>query len=429
MSKKINIGIIGFGVVGSSTASILYRKKDIYSRYYGIEYSIKKICEIDWNREREWFPPEKLRTTNYMEIIEDPEIDLVVELVGKYQPAYEIIKRSLKKGKSVVTANKFLLSRKLIEFIKLASENKCYLGFEASVAGAIPIIKGLKEGFSANRIFSIVGILNGTTNFILSSMTKKKSEFEDALISAQKLGYAENDPSLDISGKDSAQKLAIISTYAFHHPISEDDFLIEGIDRINSIDIEFASELGYRIKLLAIARRDENKISLRVHPALVSTSHILSDVEDVYNAIYISGDLIGESLLYGQGAGGKAASSAVIADIIEIGKKIATRTYFSEEFFIEPEIEIQPVEEIETKYYLRFTALDKPGVLAKISEILGKNQISISSVIQKGENPEKSVPIVMLTHRAKEKNIRKAVSSIDRLSCITESTQIIRIEE
>ncbi|MCX7706337.1 MAG: homoserine dehydrogenase [bacterium] len=429
MDRIINIGIIGFGVVGSHTALALHRKRKIFSSYNGVEFRIKKICEINWDTQREWMPPKNLRTEDYREIVNDPDIHIVVELIGKFQPAYNIIRESLKNGKAVVTANKFLLSRKLLELITLANENKTYLGFEASVAGAIPIIKGLKESFSANRITSIIGILNGTTNFILSSMTAKKQDFKDALLIAQKLGYAESDPSLDISGRDSAQKLAIISTYAFHCSISDEDFLIEGIDKVGSDDIEFASELGYKIKLLAIAKRLNDSVSLRVHPALIPQGHMLADVEDVYNAVYLQGDLFGESLLYGEGAGGKAASSAVLADIIEIGKKISSEAHFSEKFTIEPRIAVQPVDRIETKYYLRFTALDRPGVLAKIAEVLGRNKISIASVIQKGQNPECAVPIVMLTHRATEKNVKNAIKQIDRLSCIKKQTQILRVEE
>lgn len=429
MKNRLNIGIIGFGVVGGQTAAILHKKKNIFSSYHGIEFNIKKICEVNWKQKREWMPPENLRTQDYQEVIDDPEIDIVVELIGRFQPAYDIIRKSLENGKAVVTANKYVLSKKLIELIEIANKNHAYLGFEASVGGAIPIVKGLKESFAANRVSKIIGILNGTTNFILSAMTKKSQRFEDALLAAQSLGYAESDPSLDISGRDSAQKLAIISTYAFHCSISDDDFLIEGIDRIEPEDVEFASEFGYRIKLLAIAKRIDNTISLRVHPALIPKDHMLSDVEGVYNSVYLEGDLFGKSLLYGEGAGGKAASSAVLADIMEIGKKLSVNTHFSEHFPIEPRISILPVDKIETRYYLRFTAVDKPGVLAKIADILGRNSISIASVIQKKENPEKAVPIVMLTHKAIEKNIRQAITKINKLSCIKKPTQIIRVEE
>ncbi|HOK80008.1 MAG TPA: homoserine dehydrogenase [bacterium] len=429
MNKKINVGIIGFGTVGSSTALILHEKKDLFKRYTGIEFEIKKICDIDWKTKRTWVPPKNVRTSDYQEVVNDSDIDIVVELVGKFQPAYDIISQSLKNKKAVVTANKFLLSKKLLELLTVANENNTYLGFEASVAGAIPIIKTIRESFAANRITAIIGILNGTTNYILSSMTEKHQTFSLALDSAKKMGYAESNPYLDISGKDSAQKLAIISTYAFHCPISDDDFLIEGIDTVAPEDIEFALELGYRIKLLAIAKRVDDTVSLRVHPALIPQSHMLSDVNGVYNAVYLEGDLFNKILLYGEGAGGKPASSAVVSDIIEISKKLLIQEHFPEKFVIEPQTMIQQLDHLETRYYLRFTALDRPGVLAKIADVLGRNNISIASVIQKRENPDRAVPIVMLTHRAIERNIRKAVSAINKLSCIKQKTQVIRVED
>ncbi|MGC8805127.1 MAG: homoserine dehydrogenase, partial [Candidatus Ratteibacteria bacterium] len=390
---------------------------------------VKKICDIDWRTKRTWIPPKNVRISNYQDVVNDPDIDIVVELVGKFQPAYDIISLSLRNKKAVVTANKFLLSKKLLELLNLANENGTYLGFEASVAGAIPIIKTIRESFAADRITSIIGILNGTTNYVLSSMTEKHQTFSLALDCAKKLGYAESDPYLDISGKDSAQKLTIISTYAFHCPISEDDFLIEGIDAVVPEDIEFALELGYKIKLLAIAKRVDDTISLRVHPALIPQSHMLSDVNDVYNAVYLEGDLFNKILLYGEGAGGRPASSAVVSDIIEIGRKLLIQDHLSEKFVIEPELRIQQLDSLETRYYLRFTAVDRPGVLAKIANVLGRNSISIASVIQKKENPDRAVPIVMLTHRATEKNIRKAVDVINKLSCIKQKTQVIRVED
>ncbi|HPP66498.1 MAG TPA: homoserine dehydrogenase, partial [bacterium] len=353
---------------------------------------------------------------------------IIVELIGKFQPSYDIIRESLKQKKAVVTANKFLLSKKLMELLTLANDSGSYLGFEASVAGAIPLIKVLRESLAANSINSIIGILNGTTNYILSSMTERHQTFSEALKSAQNLGYAENEPVLDISGKDSAQKLAIASTYAFRCAISDNDFLIEGIESIEPQDINFARDLGYRIKLLAIAKRFDNMISLRVHPALIPINHMLSDVEGVYNAVYLEGDLFGKMLMYGEGAGGKAASSAVIADIIEIGRKLFLKSHLPEQFTINPSVRIQSPDKLETRYYLRFTAIDRYGVLANIANILGKNRISIASVIQKEENPEHAVPIVMLIHRAMEKNIRKAISEINKLPCIRQSTRIIRIE-
>ncbi len=429
MRKKIKIGIIGFGVVGSHTAKILDENKAYFFKKTGIEIEIKKICDTDWNKQRIWMPIKKQMTSDFNEIINDPDIDIVVELIGKENPAYQIIKTSIKNKKSVVTANKFLLSTRLYELIQLSNENKSYLGFEASVAGAIPIIKSIKEGFLSNKITKITGILNGTTNYILSSMTEKRVEFDDALKNAQKLGYAESDPSLDIMGMDSAQKLAILSTFSFHSNITPEKFSVKGIEKIGQIDIGYAEELGYKIKLLAMAKKENGTIELSVQPALISQKHPLSSVENVYNAVYLEGDLFGKSLLYGEGAGGYAASSAVISDILDIARKISMDVYMAEEFYLEKNLKIKPSEDIISKYYLCFTAMDEPGVLAKISKILGDNKISIFSVIQKEENPQKVVPVVMLTHFGLGKNLKNAISRIDRLSVIKKPTHVINIIE
>jgi homoserine dehydrogenase len=428
MKNKINIGIVGFGVVGSHSAKVLTENKEYFLNKTGLEIEIKKICDTDWNKKRIWMPSEKQITTDFNEIINASDIDIVVELIGKENPAEQIIKNSLKNKKSVVTANKFLLSTKLFEILQLSNENKSYLGFEASVAGAIPIIKSIKEGFLSNNITRITAILNGTTNFILSSMTKNKIEFDQTLKNAQNLGYAESNPSLDISGMDTAQKLAILSTFAFHKNIIPDDFVTKGIEKIGQLDIEYAKQLGYKIKLLAFAVKENETIELSVQPALISENHPLSSIEDVYNGIYLEGDLFGKALFYGEGAGGYAAGSAIISDILDIGKKIAADIYLPEKFYMEENLKIKPSDEIISRYYLCFTAIDEPGVLAEISKILGNNGISISSVIQKEENPKQAVPIVILTHQTPEKNLKKAVNEIDKLSVIKKPTQIIKIE-
>ncbi|MCL5674611.1 MAG: homoserine dehydrogenase, partial [Candidatus Omnitrophica bacterium] len=273
MKKKIKIGIIGFGVVGSHTAKVLDENRLYFLKKTGIELEIKKICDTDWNKKRIWMPSKEQITSDFNEIINDPDIDIVVELIGKENPAEQIIRDSIKNKKSVVTANKFLLSTKLSELLQLSNENRSYLGFEASVAGAIPIIKSIKEGFLSNKITKITAILNGTTNFILSSMTENKMEFSDALKTAQKLGYAESNPSLDIAGMDTAQKLAILSTFAFHSRITAENFPIKGIEKIGQIDIEYAGSLGYKIKLLAIAKKENRTMELKVQPALISKTH------------------------------------------------------------------------------------------------------------------------------------------------------------
>lgn len=429
MNRRLSIGIIGFGTVGSHTTKILYEKRARFQRETGISFEVRRICDLDWKTRRIWMPPANICTTRLDEVLNDPEIDIIVELIGRIEPAWRIITDAMKSGKSVVTANKYLLSEHLCELLQICSKTGSYLGFEASVAGAIPIIKGLKESFAGNRIGRITGILNGTTNYILSAMSRGNKSFREALDAARKLGYAEADPSFDISGKDSAQKLAIISSFAFHTAVTPSDFPVEGIEGIEAEDIRFARDLGYRIKLLAIAARQDAGVQLRVHPALVPSGHLLAGVEDVYNAIYLEGDLLGRSLFYGEGAGGYAASSAVIADIIEIGRKLAAGTRIPEPFLLDANVRILRFENLFTRYYLRFTALDKPGVLAQIARILGKHNISIASVMQKEENPQKAVPILILTHKALEKNIRKAIAMVDCLPVVKAATRVIRVED
>ena len=424
--KIIEIGVIGCGTVGFNFIKSFTKKRREIEKKTGVKFVIKKVYDKD---EKKIKPFPEFSCNSVKEIIEDPEIDIVVELIGGIHPAYEFIVKSNKNGKSVITANKALLSEKGKEIFNLAVKNKVYVGYEASVAGAIPVIKTLKESFIGNKITKMLGILNGTTNFILSQMFKYGMNFSDALKKAQKLGYAEADPTLDIGGMDTAHKLSILSTLAFNKPISWKDIYVEGIDKIEFTDIKYAHEFGYRIKLLAIAKISSNFLELRVHPALLPSNHLLSSVEGVYNGIFIEGDMIGNSLLYGEGAGGKAAASSVISDVVEIGKKILQKEYISPPFYENKKLTIKSMDKISIRYYFRFTALDKPGVLAKISKILGKNNISISSVIQKQENPQKAVPIVMLTHKAEEKNVKKAIKEIDNLDVIKKPTIIIRVEE
>lgn len=427
MEKEIiKIGVVGCGTVGFNFIKGFVRRRKEIEKKTGVKFIIKKVYDKDKKKLK---PFSKIAGKSLEEIINDPEIDIVVELIGGITDAYEIITRSIRNGKSVITANKALLSEKGKDIFNLAVKNRVYIGYETSVAGAIPVIKTLKESFVGNRITKILGILNGTTNFILSQMFKYGMEFSNALQKAQKLGYAEADPTLDIKGLDTAHKLSIISTLAFNKPISWKQIYVEGIEKIEFIDIKYANEFGYRIKLLAIAKISSKFLELRVHPALIPSNHLLSSVEDVYNGIFIEGDLIGNSLLYGEGAGGKAAASSVISDVVEIGGKILQKEYISPPFYEDRKVMIKNMDEISIRYYFRFTALDKPGVLAKISKILGENNISISSVIQKQENPQKAVPIVMLTHKAEEKNVKKAISEIDNLDVIKKPTIIIRVEE
>jgi len=427
MNKKIvNIGVIGCGTVGSNFIKGIISKKNIIKEKIGIEINILKVFDKDKRKLSQF---KKFAATSPEEIIKDKNIDIVIELIGGIDYAYEFVINAIENRKSVVTANKYLLSKYGEEIFKKAKEKNVYIGFEASVAGAIPIIKSLKESFVGNKITKILGILNGTTNYILSEMFYNKINFKEALNKAIKLGYAEANPQLDISGNDTAQKILILSYITTGKFFSIDRVFVEGIDKIETIDIKFASEFEYRVKLLGIFKKEEKQVEIRVHPVLLPKSHILSLVEGVNNAVYLEGDLIGKSLFYGEGAGGKAAGSSVISDVVDISKKITSQAFIEENFISEDKFSLKPFEEIETRYYFRFTAIDKPGVLAKISKILGENEISISSVIQKQDNPKKAVPIIMLTHKAKEKNVKKAIEKINKLDVIKKETIIIRLEE
>ncbi len=427
MNKKIvNIGVIGCGTVGSNFIKGIISKKNIIKEKIGIEINILKVFDKDKRKLSQF---KKFAATSPEEIIKDKNIDIVIELIGGIDYAYEFVINAIENRKSVVTANKYLLSKYGEEIFKKAKEKNVYIGFEASVAGAIPIIKSLKESFVGNKITKILGILNGTTNYILSEMFYNKINFKEALNKAIKLGYAESNPQLDISGNDTAQKILILSYITTGKFFSIDRVFVEGIDKIETIDIKFASEFEYRVKLLGIFKKEEKQVEIRVHPVLLPKSHILSLVEGVNNAVYLEGDLIGKSLFYGEGAGGKAAGSSVISDVVDISKKITSQAFIEENFISEDKFSLKPFEEIETRYYFRFTAIDKPGVLAKISKILGENEISISSVIQKQDNPKKAVPIIMLTHKAKEKNVKKAIEKINKLDVIKKETIIIRLEE
>ncbi|MCM8786025.1 MAG: homoserine dehydrogenase [Candidatus Omnitrophica bacterium] len=424
--KSVNIGVIGCGTVGSSFVKNLILRKEIIKRKTEIEINILKVFDKDKSKIAQF---KNISANSPDEIIENKEIDIVVELIGGTDDAYKFVKRAIENRKSIVTANKALLSKFGYELFKKSKEKNVYIGFEASVAGSIPIIKSLKESFLANKINKILGILNGTTNFILSEMYYKEINFNEGVEKAKRLGYAEADPTLDIKGYDTAHKILILAYLISGEFFQLDEISVEGIDKIEPIDIKFASEFGYRIKLLGICKKEDKKIEIRVHPALLPKSHLLSLVEGVNNAIYVEGDLIGKSLFYGEGAGGNAASSSIISDVVDISKKIVHKGFVEENFISDIGLYLKPFEEIETNYYFRFTAIDKPGVLAKISKILGDNNISILSVIQKQDNPEKAVPIIMLTHKAKEKNVKKAIKEIDKLDVIRKPTITIRLEQ
>ena len=432
--RKINIGLIGFGTVGTGVLKILRSNSKMIRERLGASIVVKKIADLDIKSDRGIKVNKDLLTTSVEEIINDPSIDLVVELIGGFEPAKTILLSAINKGKHVVTANKALLAEYGIELLEAAHKRKVDIGFEGSVAGGIPIISAIKEGLSANQIRFILGILNGTANYILSKMTNEGGKFKDILKEAKQQGYAENDPTLDIEGLDTAHKLAILINMAYGTTITFKEIYTEGISHIEPLDIEFARELGYRIKLLAISRQINGRVEARVHPTLIPVTHLLSKVEGTYNAIFIDGDAVGPCMFYGKGAGMMPAASAVVSDIIDISRNIASEInhrvpLFSYQREFLKKVKIKNIKEVVTRYYLRFSVVDCPGVLSKISGILGRHNISIHSVIQKSRRVKGVVSIFLLTHEAREADVRKALNEIDRLSVVQDKTMLIRIED
>ncbi len=424
----INVGIIGFGTVGAGTAKILLNNRDIILERTGIDVNLRRIADLDIKRDRGIRLARGVLTTDAEAVINDPEIDVVVELIGGTTIAKEVVLKALKAGKHVVTANKALLATYGREIFRTAAANRLQVGFEASVGGGIPIIKVVREGLVANRIRAIYGIVNGTTNYILTKMTDEKAEFGEVLKEAQKLGYAEADPTYDVEGIDSAHKLAILATLAYGAPYSIRDVHVEGITSITPMDIEFARELGYKLKLLAIAKAGGGGIELRVHPTMVPEDNLISKVDGVYNAVYVEGDAVGSTLYYGRGAGDMPTGSAVVSDIVDIALAVAGCAPARPSLATTGRKALMKMDDVVSMYYFRFAALDRPGVLSKISGILGSRNISIISVIQKGRHSGKAVPLVVLTHLARERDVAAALREINRLSVVAGKTVCIRVE-
>ncbi len=424
--KKIGIGLIGFGTVGAGVARMLIERKNPLSKRAGFIPELVSVCDNDLKRPRPVSLPTGILTKNIKRVLENPQVQVVVEMVGGIEPAGSFLLKALKNGKSVVTANKALLAQKGDCLFSAAEQSECHIGFEASVGGAIPIIKTLRESFIANNITSLYGILNGTTNFILTRMAEDRLSLAKALKIAQSAGFAERNPSLDLSGADSSHKLSVLATLVTGKFFPASSIPTEGVTGISSEDLEYAAELGYRVKLLSILKFKGSGISLATYPALIPNQHILSSVRNVYNAIFLTGDLVGESLLFGKGAGMDPTASSVISDIISIGKNILCGAKPSP-LSMGPDKKLLLQSDFESRYYFRFSALDQPGVFARIAEILGKHNISIASCIQKEEKPKKAVPVVVLTHKAKESAVKTAISAIDRLPTIKAKTVLLRL--
>ena len=430
--KTINIGLVGFGTVGTGVVKLLKGQAPLLQRRLAARLRLKRIADLDLTRPRDVEVDPKILTTDAREIIEDPAIDIVIELIGGTTAAREVSLAALRSGKHLVTANKALLATHGLELFRAAAEKRVDLGFEATVCGGIPIIRAVREGLVANRIHSIEGIVNGTCNYILTKMTELGAPFAEVLKEAQDQGYAEVNPSLDIDGIDAAHKLQILASIAYGGSVDFNAIHVEGIRGIDPDDIQYAKELGYRVKLLAIAKETDGEIEVRVHPTLIPEDHLLAFVGGVFNAVYIVGDATGSLMFYGRGAGQLPTASAVVSDVVEIAQNILYQRPSRPSHIpaIAGEgLKIRPMDEVRTRYYLRVMAVDKPGVLSKVSGILGSHGISIASVIQKGRHARASVPVVMMTHEAVEGAMRRALAEIDALDVVSGRTVCLRVEE
>ena len=429
--EKINIGLVGFGTVGSGVVKILKSRANLLKTKLGVAIHLKKICDVNLRRRRIVQVNPSVLTRQVRQILDDPQIKIVVELIGGIHPAKEIIIQALKNKKHVVTANKALLAECAEEIFKVARKNKCRVYFEASVCGGIPIVKSLRESLIANRLSKIYGIVNGTSNYILSQMAQEDWDFHQALKVARQKGFVEKRPHLDLKGIDSAHKLVILVALGFGRWVPLDKIYIEGITEVSLNDIRYAWESGYTIKLLAIAKCEQGELELRVQPTLIPKEHLLSSVNGVYNAIYVSGDLVGEQVFYGEGAGRFPSASAVISDISDLVYAVQQGAPVAKpQFVYKANIRrIRKITEIASRYYIRFMAIDRPGVLAKVAGILGQHKISIASVSQKERKRARIVPVVMMTHEANERSIRLALQKIDRMETIRKKTVAMRVEQ
>ena len=424
--KQLKIGLLGLGQVGSGVYSILKSKGRMLAQKHGVRFHIEKIAVRRPAKKRLVRAKRSELTTNARALVRNPEIDVIVELTGGIHPAKELILTALKSGKDVITANKALLAEHGRELFREAKRRGQHLFFEASVGGGIPVIKTIREGLIANKIHSVYSIINGTSNYILTKMSEEGLDFKDALKLAQEKGYAEADPKLDIEGTDAAHKLAILASLIFGGWVSLDDIYVRGISSIRSEDIAFAHEFGYVIKLLAIAKKSADGIEAHVQPALLPKSHVLSSVGGSYNAVFMRGDEVGDILLYGRGAGSRPTGSAVVSDLVDIARMRESDDFFSPE--LKP-LRVRSMSSLLSRYYLRIHVIDRPGVLAQISHVLGRHRISISDVIQKERRLGSVVPLILLTHETQVESLVRAVRAINQLSVLKGKAQVLRIEE
>ena len=430
--KPISVGLLGLGTVGAGVARVWFSHREELEEKIGAPVVLSAIADLDLTNPRKGLNLNELPlTSDPTKVLDDPSIDIVVELIGGLEPARSLILRALANGKHVVTANKALLATHGEELYAEARRRGRMLAFEAAVAGGIPLIRSIKEGLAANRITSLYGIVNGTSNYILSKMTDEGLEFGRVLAEAQAQGYAEADPTYDVEGVDSAHKLQILATLAFRTSVKLKDIYVEGITKITPEDITLAREMGFRIKLLAIAKAGNGTLELRVHPTMIPESSPMSAVAGVFNAIFLNGDVVNDLMFYGRGAGQMPTASSVWADIVEIARRLAAgQTAVPQDLPVlgRKPLALKPIEEVTSAYYLYVSALDQPAVLAQVAGILGKHEISIASVIQKVRQHAKAVPVVMMTHEALEGSMQKALQEINALRVIVAPTRMIRVE-
>ena len=433
MKTRIGVGLVGFGTVGAGVAKILVANRALIQRRVGVPVELVRVADLDIARDRGVSLPPGMLTTDLREVLDDPSVDIVLELIGGYDAAKRVILDAMARGKQVVTANKALLAVHGEEIFEAAARHRVDLGFEASVGGGIPVIRALTEGLAANTILSIYGIINGTSNYILSRMTSVGQGFKEVLAEAQRAGYAEADPTFDVAGIDSAHKLSIMVSLAYGTPVNFKDVYTEGISRITPLDITYAKEFGYTVKLLGIAKFSEGEVEARVHPTMIPSTSPVAHVEGVYNAIQLVGDAVNDIVLYGQGAGSMPTGSAVVSDVIDIARNLlkgASGRVPPASFQQDQRrpLRIRRMEEIVSLYYLRFMVLDRPGVLSQISGVLGRHGISISSVLQQGRKEGQTVPVVIMTHTSTERDVQASLREIDRMPFISEPTTLIRVE-
>ena len=424
--NDINVAILGIGTVGTGAYKIIESQKDEFPYKTGSKINISKVLVRNKNKKREGIN-ENLITDDWSEIINDDSIKIVIEVMGGIEPAKTYISEALKKGKSVVTANKDLIASYGSELLDLAKENKCDILFEAAVAGGIPIIRPLKQCLAANKIEEVMGIVNGTTNFILSNMTDEGMEFDDALKLAQELGYAEADPTADVEGYDAARKVAIMASIAFNSRVTFDDVYTEGISKISAKDIKYAKELGCDIKLLGVAANTDEGIEVRVHPMLIPSEHPLAGVKDSFNAVFVKGDAVGDTMFYGKGAGELPTSSAIMGDVVDVARNINFDCCGRIGCTCYKQLPIKKMDDICSKYFIRMQLLDKPGTLASVLSILGNNGVSIYQMMQKKRRNNSNAEIVIITDSVKEKNLKDSMTILEGMSIVNKVSSIIRV--